>query len=62
MQPAFHRQRIAAYGAAQNLPRGTEIRLVLLKDLNSGGSVLGEEVPFMVARDIVVNTNGDGRN
>lgn len=45
---------IAALGAAQNLPRGTEIRLVLLKDLNSGGSVLGEEVPFMVARDIVV--------
>lgn len=41
--------------AAQNMPRGTEIRLVLLKDLNSGGSVVGEEVPFMVARDIVVN-------
>lgn len=45
---------LTAFGAAQNLPRGTEIRLVLLKDLNSGGSVLGEEVPFMVARDIVV--------
>ena len=45
---------LAALGAAQNLPRGTEIRLVLLKDLNSGGSVLGEEVPFMVAHDIVV--------
>lgn len=43
-----------ALASAQNMPRGTEIRLVLLKDLNSGGSVVGEEVPFMVARDIVV--------
>jgi len=45
---------LSAISAAQLMPRGTEIRLVLLKDLNSGGSVVGEEVPFMVARDIVV--------
>lgn len=51
---AFIGVLFASLGVAQNLPRGTEIRLVLLKDLNSGGSVLGEEVPFMVAHDIVV--------
>ena len=36
------------------LPRGTEIKLVLLKELNSGGSVVGEEVPFLVSEDVVV--------
>lgn len=45
---------LTGIASAQIMPRGTEIKLVLLKDLNSGGSMVGEEVPFMVARDIVV--------
>lgn len=44
----------AVFSAAQ-VPYGTEIRLVLLKELNSGGSVVGEEVPLAVANDVVVN-------
>ncbi len=44
-----------AIAAAQSLPRGTEIRLVLLKELNSGGSIVGDEVPFAVAEDVIVN-------
>lgn len=43
-----------SFAAGQSLPRGTEIRLILLKDLNSGGSVINEEVPFSVAEDVVV--------
>lgn len=39
---------------SRQLPRGTEIRLILLKELNSGGSVVGEEVPFLVAEDVIV--------
>lgn len=36
-------------------PAGTEVRLILMDELNSGGSVLGQEVPFLVAEDVVVN-------
>lgn len=39
------------------VPSGTEVRLVLLKELNSGGSVVGEEVPFLVSEDVVVDGN-----
>ncbi len=39
----------------QDLPRGTEIKLILMKELNSGGSVIREEVPFMVSEDVIVN-------
>lgn len=45
---------LAALALPQRLPAGTEIRLILMKELNSGGSVVGEEVPFMVAEDVVV--------
>lgn len=38
----------------QDLPRGTEIKLILMKELNSGGSVIREEVPFMVSEDVIV--------
>lgn len=41
----------AAFSGAQ-VPNGTEIKLVLLKELNSGGSVVGEEVPLAVAEDV----------
>ncbi len=41
----------------QSVPRGVEIKLILMKELNSGGSVIREEVPFMVSEDVVV----DGR-
>lgn len=39
------------------VPHGTELKLVLLKELNSGGSVVGEDVPMAVAEDVVA----DGR-
>ncbi|MEQ1822830.1 MAG: hypothetical protein ABL949_09980 [Fimbriimonadaceae bacterium] len=45
---------LTVFGLAQSLPRGTEIRVMLLKQLNSGGSVLDEEVPLMVLEDIKV--------
>lgn len=38
--------------ALAHVPSGTEIRLVLLKELNSGGSVVGEEVAMAVAEDV----------
>jgi hypothetical protein len=43
-----------AVGALAQVPSGTEIKLILLKELNSGGSVIDEEVPFMVAEDVIV--------
>lgn len=45
---------LAAAFSSSQVPLGTEIKLVLLKELNSGGSVVGEEVPLAVANDIVV--------
>ncbi len=45
---------VSAVAQGQVMPRGTEIRLVLLKDLNSGGSMVGEDVPFMVAHDVML--------
>ncbi len=45
---------IATMCPAQSLPRGTEIRVMLLRQLNSGGSVLREEVPLMVMEDVKI--------
>jgi hypothetical protein len=45
---------VSSSAVSQSLPRGTEVRVMLLKQLNSGGSVLNEDVPLMVIEDVKV--------
>lgn len=40
--------------ALAQVPSGTEIRFVLLQELNSGGSIVGREVALAVAEDVIV--------
>lgn len=40
--------------ALAHVPPGTEIRFVLLQELNSGGSIVGQEVALAVAQDVIV--------
>lgn len=48
---------LVSQASTLDVPAGIEVRLVLMSELNSGGSVLGQEVPFLVSEDVRV----DGR-